>query len=78
MMRLAFTHLKHIQIVFQTIISFAIACFGLVGIAGNLKEIEAAAEFRDKCWDSLKNRTAFYTFRNRNFTLSAHRLNSFR
>ncbi|KAA0185095.1 hypothetical protein FBUS_00824 [Fasciolopsis buskii] len=37
-----------IDIVFQTIVSFGIACIGLIGASGSFKEIEASAEFRDK------------------------------
>ncbi|CAH8629586.1 unnamed protein product [Heterobilharzia americana] len=36
------------DIVVQIVLSFITVCIGLFGLTGNLKEIEAAAEFRDK------------------------------
>ncbi|KAA3677706.1 uncharacterized protein DEA37_0008742 [Paragonimus westermani] len=62
-----------LQIIFQTLFSFVVVCLGVIGEAGSLKEIEAAAEFREKTWDTLKNRPSFYTFHNRNLSLSGYR-----
>ncbi|KAG5442941.1 Membrane magnesium transporter 1 [Clonorchis sinensis] len=63
------------DIIVQTLISFVVVCIGVIGVSGPLKEIEAAAEFKDKSWDCLKNRPSFQTFHNRNLTLSAFRTN---
>ncbi|CAH8875439.1 unnamed protein product [Trichobilharzia szidati] len=54
-----------IDILVQIVLSFIVVCIGLVGLTGNLKEIEAAAEFREKTCDSLGNRPSFYIFHHR-------------
>ncbi|CAH8632066.1 unnamed protein product [Dicrocoelium dendriticum] len=64
------------DIVLQTIFCFVLVCIGIVGAAGKLKEIEAAAEFRDKSWDSLRNRVSFYTFSTRSLSLKEYRTSS--
>nr|CAH8876474.1 unnamed protein product [Trichobilharzia regenti] len=42
-----------IHILVQTVLSFIVVCISLVGLAGNLREIEAAAEFREKFHQSF-------------------------
>lgn len=41
------------------------AIFGIVRVAGELKDIHAAAELAGKSWETLGNRPSFYSFNHR-------------
>ena len=39
--------------------------FGIIRVAGELKDIHAAAELASKSWETLGNRQSFYSFNHR-------------
>ena len=49
----------------QVLISVIMAVIGIVNIAGELKDIHAAAELASKSWETLGNRPSFYNFNHR-------------
>lgn len=49
----------------QCIIGLIIACLGVARMAGEFKEIRAAAEMANKSWESFGNRPSFYTYSHR-------------
>lgn len=53
------------DIVWQCIIGLILGCLGAVKVAGEFKEIKAAAEMANKSWESMGNRPSFYTFTHR-------------
>lgn len=61
-----------LDIIFQIFLSFVSVCIGVVGLAGTLKEVEAAAEFREKSWDSLGHHPSFYIFHHRKVPCSLY------
>ena len=54
-----------VDIMMQVLLSVGIAVFGIVRVAGELKDIHAAAELAGKSWESLDNRPSFYHFNHR-------------
>jgi len=41
------------------------AIFGIIRVAGELKDIHSAAELASKSWETLGNRQSFYSFNHR-------------
>ncbi|XP_031554894.1 membrane magnesium transporter 1-like [Actinia tenebrosa] len=54
-----------IDIYIQCLLGMLLGCIGVVLVAGEFKEIRAAAEMASKSWESLGNRPSFYTFNHR-------------
>ena len=54
-----------VQITFQVFISVVMAIFGIIRVAGELKDIHAAAELASKSWETVGNRQSFYSFNHR-------------
>lgn len=49
----------------QCIVGLIIGCLGVAHMAGEFKEIRAAAEMANKSWESFGNRPSFYTYSHR-------------
>ncbi|XP_069447774.1 ER membrane protein complex subunit 5 [Ovis canadensis] len=54
-----------IDIVLQTLLAFAVACYGIVHIAGEFKDMDATSELKNKTFDTLRNHPSFYVFNHR-------------
>ncbi|XP_053328542.1 ER membrane protein complex subunit 5 [Spea bombifrons] len=54
-----------IDIVLQTLLAFVVACYGIVHIAGDFKDMDATSELRNKTFDTLRNHPSFYVFNHR-------------
>ena len=54
-----------IDIVLQTLLAFAVACYGIVHIAGEFKDMDATSELKNKTFDTLRNHPSFYLFNHR-------------
>ncbi|NP_001090403.1 ER membrane protein complex subunit 5-B precursor [Xenopus laevis] len=54
-----------IDIVLQTLLAFIVACYGIVHIAGEFKDMDATSELRNKTFDTLRNHPSFYVFNHR-------------
>jgi len=54
-----------IDITIQVLFSLIIAIFGIIRVAGDLKDIHAAAELAGKSWETMGNRPSFYSFNHR-------------
>lgn len=54
-----------IDIVLQTLLAFVVACYGIVNIAGEFKDMDATSELRNKTFDTLRNHPSFYIFNHR-------------
>ncbi|KXJ25135.1 membrane magnesium transporter 1 [Exaiptasia diaphana] len=54
-----------VDIFIQCLLGMLFGCVGVVLVAGEFKEIRAAAEMASKSWESLGNRPSFYTFNHR-------------
>ena len=51
-----------IDIVLQTLLAFAVTCYGIVHIAGEFKDMDATSELKNKTFDTLRNHPSFYVF----------------
>ncbi|KAL1779762.1 membrane magnesium transporter 2 [Sigmodon hispidus] len=51
------------DIVLQTLLAFAVTCYGIVHTAGEFKDRDATSELKNKTFDTLRNRPSFYVFR---------------
>ncbi|XP_036299433.1 ER membrane protein complex subunit 5 [Pipistrellus kuhlii] len=54
-----------IDIVLQTLLAFAVTCYGIVHIAGEFKDMDATSELKNKAFDTLRNHPSFYVFNHR-------------
>ena len=54
-----------IDIVLQTLLAFAVTCYGIVHIAGEFKDMDATLELKNKTFDTLRNHPSFYVFNHR-------------
>ncbi|XP_069603082.1 ER membrane protein complex subunit 5 [Ranitomeya imitator] len=54
-----------IDIVLQTLLAFVVACYGIVHIAGEFKDMDATSELKNKTFDTLRNHPSFYIFNHR-------------
>nr|XP_034969498.1 membrane magnesium transporter 1-like [Zootoca vivipara] len=55
-----------LQIVLQTLLAFAVTCYGIVHIAGEFKDMDATSELKNKYdIDTLRNHPSFYVFNHR-------------
>ncbi|KAF5275685.1 hypothetical protein FQA39_LY06797 [Lamprigera yunnana] len=61
---LEFTSLP-VDILVQGVVSLFIIMYGVLYIAGDFKEIKAAADLENKTWETYKNIPSFYTFNHR-------------
>eukprot|EP00795_Rhopilema_esculentum_P012003 gene12003-2586_t len=53
------------DILVQVMLSLIFAVFGIVRVAGELRDIHAAAELASKSWETFGNRSSFYSFNHR-------------
>lgn len=53
------------DIILQTLLAFAVTCYGVVHTAGEFKDRDATSELRSKTFDTLRSRPSFYVFRRR-------------
>lgn len=53
------------DIIVQVIFSLTLSVFGIVKVAGELKDIHAAAELAHRSWETFGNRPSFYNFNHR-------------
>ena len=51
-----------IDTVLQTLLAFAVTCYGIVHIAGEFKDMDATSELKNKTFDTLRNHPSFYVF----------------
>uniref|UniRef100_A0A1B6DCB6 Membrane magnesium transporter n=1 Tax=Clastoptera arizonana TaxID=38151 RepID=A0A1B6DCB6_9HEMI len=58
------------DILCQGIISLFITMYGVMGTAGEFKEIRATVELESKSWETLRNHPSFYIFAHRGRALS--------
>ncbi|XP_002733118.1 ER membrane protein complex subunit 5-like [Saccoglossus kowalevskii] len=58
------------DIVLQCLISLLITIYGVVHLAGNFREIKAAAELENKSFDTASNRPSYYMFMHRGKVLN--------
>ncbi|VVD05610.1 ER membrane protein complex subunit 5 [Leptidea sinapis] len=54
-----------LDIVIQAVGSLFLLMWGVLNVAGNLREIQAAAELNNKTWETQKNIPSFYIFNHR-------------
>eukprot|EP00794_Sanderia_malayensis_P005308 gene5308-5977_t len=54
-----------IDIIVQVMLGLLVSIFGIVKIAGELKDIHAAAELAHKSWETFGNRPSFNIFNHR-------------
>ncbi|XP_057573543.1 ER membrane protein complex subunit 5 [Hippopotamus amphibius kiboko] len=54
-----------VDIVLQTLLAFAVTCYGIVHIAGEFKDMDATSELKNKTFDTLRNHPSFYVFNHR-------------
>ncbi|XP_063279049.1 ER membrane protein complex subunit 5 [Prinia subflava] len=54
-----------IDIVLQTLLAFAVTCYGIAHIAGEFKDMDATSELKNKTFDTLRNHPSFYVFNHR-------------
>ncbi|XP_059126879.1 membrane magnesium transporter 2-like [Peromyscus eremicus] len=50
------------DIVLQTLLAFAVTCYGVVHTAGEFKDRDATSELENKTLDAFRNRPSFYVF----------------
>ncbi|XP_051024050.1 membrane magnesium transporter 2-like [Acomys russatus] len=50
------------DIVLQTLLAFAVTCYGVVHTAGDFKDRDATSELKDMTFDTLRSRPSFYVF----------------
>uniref|UniRef100_A0A8C8VN82 Membrane magnesium transporter 1 n=1 Tax=Pelusios castaneus TaxID=367368 RepID=A0A8C8VN82_9SAUR len=53
------------SIVLQTLLAFAVTCYGIVHIAGEFKDMDATSELKNKTFDTIRNHPSFYVFNHR-------------
>ncbi|XP_063529961.1 ER membrane protein complex subunit 5 [Cydia strobilella] len=63
-----------LDIVVQAVTSLFAVMWGVLNVAGNLREIHAAAELNTIKWDTQRNLPSFYIFNHRGKALSAEYL----
>ena len=51
-----------IDIVLQTLLAFAVTCYGIVHSAGEFKDLDATSELKNKTFGTLWNHPTFYVF----------------
>ncbi|KAM8753521.1 ER membrane protein complex subunit 5 isoform 2-T2 [Rhynchonycteris naso] len=49
----------------QTLLAFAVTCYGIVHVAGEFKDMDATSELKNKTFDTLRNHPSFYVFNHR-------------
>ncbi|XP_068621463.1 ER membrane protein complex subunit 5 [Battus philenor] len=59
-----------LDIVVQAVVSLFAVMWGVLNIAGNLREIPAAAELNNVKWETQRNLPSFYIFNHRGRSLS--------
>lgn len=50
------------DIVLQTLLAFALTCYGIVHTAGDFRDRDATSELKNVTFDTLRNRPSFYVF----------------
>ena len=50
------------DLVLQTLLAFALTCYGVVHTAGDFRDRDATSELRNMTLDTLRNRPSFYVF----------------
>ncbi|XP_030027455.1 membrane magnesium transporter 1 [Manduca sexta] len=59
-----------LDIVVQAVVSLFAVMWGVLNVAGNLREIHAAAEMNQVCWETQQNIPSFYIFNHRGKALA--------
>ncbi|CAH2065820.1 unnamed protein product, partial [Iphiclides podalirius] len=59
-----------LDIVVQAVLSLFAVMWGVLNVAGNLREIPAAAELNNIRWETQRNLPSFYTFNHRGRALA--------
>jgi len=54
-----------IDILVQTVLGLLLACYGIVRVVGQFREIRAVADTENRTWDAMNARSAFYNFNHR-------------
>lgn len=62
----------YFQIIVQAIVSLFAVMWGVLNVAGNLREIHAAAELNTVKWETQKNLPSFYIFNHRGKALASN------
>lgn len=57
------------DIVLQTLLAFALTCYGVVHSAGDFRDRDATSELKNMTFDTLRNRPSFYVFRRSGYGL---------
>ncbi|XP_052053435.1 membrane magnesium transporter 2-like [Apodemus sylvaticus] len=50
------------DLVLQTLLAFALTCYGVVHTAGDFRDRDATSELQNMTLDTLRNRPSFYVF----------------
>lgn len=59
------------DIFLQTIVGLLLACFGIVRVVGQFREIRAVADMENRTWDTINVRSSFCSFNHRGKMLFA-------
>ncbi|KAJ2944454.1 hypothetical protein O0L34_g3794 [Tuta absoluta] len=59
-----------LDIVVQAVVSLFAVMWGVLNVAGKLREIPAAAELNQICWETQRNLPSFYMFNHRGRALA--------
>ncbi|CAG0916441.1 unnamed protein product [Notodromas monacha] len=54
-----------LDIIVQVLVSLVVTMISVTRVAGDFKEIRVSEELKERTWDSVTNRPAFYNFRHR-------------
>lgn len=54
-----------VDVIVQVMFSLILSVFGIVKVAGELRDIHAAAELAHRSWETFGNRPSFYNFNHR-------------
>lgn len=57
------------DIVLQTLLAFALTCYGVVHTAGDFRDRDATSELKDMTFDTLRSRPSFYVFHRSGYRL---------
>lgn len=59
------------DVLIQTLTGLVIACYGIVRVVGQFKEIRPIADLEGRTWDSMSTHVAFYNLNHRGKLLMA-------
>ena len=60
------------DVLLQSVLALMVTCYGIVKVVGEFREIKAASDLHTKTWETVANRSSFYTFNHRGKMLYRH------